>query len=84
MHYESLIMIGYLYSKILIQFNSFETLLFYCLRIIENNRNTKKTIDIAKCFYLNAFATSTLKICQSWIPTSPSKNVLQAFQFSID
>ena len=75
-HYESLMVISYLKVQMLIRSNTFDTLLFYCLRSIENNGKTMKTIEIIDFCYFNVFVRSLPRICESLKPISQSKKIL--------
>ena len=72
-------------TKISIRFNSFDNLLFYCLRTIENNRKPMRTMEIIKFCSLNVSATSLLRICEVWIQYLHHFTVISIyFQFNKD
>ena len=66
-------MLGYIKSKMFILSNGLESTLCYCLRTVENNRKIIETIEIRKMFYLDVFSTSSLRVCESLKPISPSQ-----------
>ena len=69
-------------QKFLIRSNSFDIILFYILRTIENNRKTIKAIEILSFFNLHIFGTSLSRIFEYSKPISIPKKILQTFQFS--